>query len=433
MNQLLPIYWIIVSLAPCQGVIAAASDNQLPPEARVLDAHLAIKKRPHPTISPDGKWVAYVSDGQVTVCNVEAPLPRRLMKMPESFDSTKSRWSDLVWTRLSDGFACGIESWDEKTRTAYGIGYLATVEGKVTRLSRIEPNAPTRGLIVGHLTDDRRFLVGKSMLSTGTRRWGPLIWDIERNRPRATPYLHLVPSTTSGRSIGIERDTRQLVLLDEGLEVTQRFDEQLPDRTFGFQLDWSPDERFVLWRNQIGFDHYSNWEGFRLDLKTRARRALEGRFMREQLAFTGNGGELVRFGQDGVRSKHWTADIITDAHLTIVPEGFGPPRNVWRIELGVGQRLGEWTPPLHVNSGAKLFVIALPQFSDHRNLYRWHLMDRTGKAWRFPGAESDPNSSVAPYDVAGFALEGEQIVGYDATRIFTVRVASILKEANEAR
>lgn len=430
MNRLLSICWIVVSIAHWQGVIARASDNHLPPEAQVLDAHLVRNERPNPSISPDSKWVAYVSEGQISVCNVKEPVARRVMEMPESFDRTKSRWSDLEWTRSSDGFVLGIESWDEKTRTPFGNGYFATVEGQATQLSRIEPNSPTRGLIVGNFTEDQRYLVGKSMLSTGRDRWGPLIWDIERNRPRATPYLYLAPSMTSGRWIGIERDTRQLVLLDEELEVTQRFDERQPDRTFGFQLDWSPDERFVLWRNQVGFDHYCNWEGFRLDLKTLAKRPLEGRFMREQLAFTGNGGEFVRYGQDGHRGR-FSGDVISGSHLTIVPDGHGAARDVWRLVLEPEQRLGESSPRMHMNSGAKLFAIALPRISGERVHYSWHLMDRTGKAWRFPGA--DTKEYLSPYDVAGFALEGEVIVGHDAKRIFAVPAASILKDENVVR
>lgn len=467
MNRQRVLSCVLVCFALGGAIGVRGAEPELPREARVLDPDALLYANPYPTISPDGKWLAYVSRGYVCVCSVETPEPKKLMGVPNSFTwprfeavkkgkAVTGSFGELArgtehdeygklhaqltntivglnWQRSSDGFVFGIESWDEQTRTTSGNGYLATVEGKVTQLSRIEPNSPTRGLIVGNFTEDRRLLIGTSILSTGSHRWGPLIWDIERNRPRATPYLYLVPSTTSGRWIGIEKDTRQLVLLDEELQVTQRFDERLPERTFGFRLHWSPDERFVLWRNQIGFDHYSNWEGFRLDLKTLAKRPLEGRFMREQLAFTGNGGEFVRYGQDGMRSKHWAADIITDAHLTIVPEGFGPSRNVWRMELGVGQRLGEWTPALHMNRGAKLFVIALPQFADHRNLYRWHLMDRTGKAWRFPGGKSDANSVVVPYDVAGFALEDEVIVCYDAKRIFAVPVASILAEENVVR
>ena len=146
------------------------------------------------------------------------------------------------------------------------------------------------------LTRDRRFLV-----LIGLRR--PLIWDISTNKPRATCFLHLTPSPTSGHWIGIEKDTRQLVITDEDFDVVKRFDETLPARSWGFKLDWSPDERFIVWRNQIGFDHYNNWDGFWMNLDTGEKRQLEGRFMDEQIAFTGGGGEFFRSGQDGVRAK----------------------------------------------------------------------------------------------------------------------------------
>ena len=64
-------------------------------------------------------------------------------------------------------------------------------------------------------------------------------------------------------------------------------------------------------RNQIGFDWYSNWEGFWLDLQTGEKRELEGRFMDEQVAFTGRGGEFFRCGPDGVRNKGLSGDRIT--------------------------------------------------------------------------------------------------------------------------
>jgi hypothetical protein len=207
----------------------------------------------------------------------------------------------------------------------------------------------------------------------------------------------LVPSTSSGRWIGIEKDARQLVLLDEQLQVARRFDEWLPDRTFGFQLDWSPDERYILWRNQIGFDHYSNWEGFRLDLKTDMKRPLDGRFRDEQTQFTGRGGEFVRSGQNGVRSKRWTADIVTDAHITIVPHGLAPERKVWQM-VGGSDQLGNLhsMPALYLSPDSQLFATSLPRTKDGSFRYAWHLM-----------------------------------VGYTESQLFTIPVARIMQDANE--
>ena len=45
---------------------------------------------------------------------------------------------------------------------------------------------------------------------------------------------------------------------------------------------------------QIGFDHFSNWDGFWMDLNSSKKREIEGRFMNEQFTFTGRGGEFFR-------------------------------------------------------------------------------------------------------------------------------------------
>jgi WD40-like Beta Propeller Repeat len=464
MSSSFAVGWIVASTVLCVGLVAGAAERPLPQGARVLDSDALLYGRPNPTVSPDGKWIAYVSQGYICVCNIEKPAPRRIMEVPNSFtwlgfkapagrspatgsfpslarglenDQYRELYSQVTntieglnWTRSSDGFVFGTMSFDEKTRSTFGSGYFATVEGKISPISRIEPNSATRGLIVGDFTHDRSCLVGKSMISVDTRRWGPLIWDIERNRPRATPYLYLVPSSSSGRWIGIEKDTRQLVILDEQLQVARRFDERLPDQSYGFELDWSPDERFVIWRNQIGFDHYSNWEGFRLNLTTQAKRSLQGRFMDEQTVFTGTGGEFVRCGQDGERMKRWIGDVVTGAHLTIVPEGFGPGHDVWRIVAGSDQ-IGNFHgyPSLWMSPDAKLFAIALPQPLGERMRFVWHLMEPAGKAWRFPGEENGEFES--PYELAGFAIDGSLIVCYDAKRIFTIPVASIVTASNE--
>jgi hypothetical protein len=85
--------------------------------------------------------------------------------------------------------------------------------------------------------------------------------------------------------------------------VIQRFDEFFPSSHSRPTLHWSPDERFVIWRNRIGFDHYSNWEGCRLDLKTRERRILTGDYTGEQILFTGRDGEFLRVRAEGIQGN----------------------------------------------------------------------------------------------------------------------------------
>ena len=61
----------------------------------------------------------------------------------------------------------------------------------------------------------------------------------------------------------------------------------------------------------------------------------------------------------------------------------------------------------------------------------WHLMDRDGNKWRFPGR--DNGAYISPYDVAGFADNGKKIVAYDSTRLFTLPVSAIMVNENDAK
>ncbi len=454
-------------MAACLPAALMAAAPKLPAGTTVLDPDIYMYSWPYPRISPDGKWVAYVSQGYVSVCNLAAPKPLRVKEVPNSwtwphlkapaghtpatghfealsqgltrdeYNELHSRISNTIhglnWTHDSSGFVFGVQAYDKRRHAPICEVFLATIEGKVTRLVQTDSDSPTRTVNSGMLTRDGRYLVATER-QLAHPDYRPLIWNVKTNRPKATPFLTLVPSSTSGRWIGIEKDTRQLVLLDEAFRVMRRFEEFLPDRTFGFQLDWSPDERSIVWRNQIGFDHYSNWEGFWLDLESGEKRLLEGRFRDELILFTGDGGEFVRFGRDGVRSKFMSGDNVTGAHLTIVPSGGGRPRDVWRIHTGSDDQNTRVIrnipahPMLHMAGKGKLFAIPLATYANERYQLTWHLMDRAGKSCRVPG--EDRGEYVTPFALAGFAGGGKLLVAYDKTRLFTIPVSSIVKGEN---
>src|ERR1700690_3877269 len=63
----------------------AGADGQLPASAKILDPDILFYGSPYPVISPDGKWVAYISKGFVCVCNVDDPKPRRLSEVPKTW------------------------------------------------------------------------------------------------------------------------------------------------------------------------------------------------------------------------------------------------------------------------------------------------------------------------------------------------------------
>jgi hypothetical protein len=448
--------------------ISFADGSELPGGSKILDADVYMYSWPYPSISPNGKWVAYVSQGYVCVCNLETPKPLRIKEVPHSwtwphlkapaghspatgaFDTLSRGLSreernyvhrqimntiyGLNWTHDSHGFVFGVQTHDTKKIAPICEVYLATVEGHVTRLVHVGSDALTRTVNSGTLTRDGKYLIATER-QLAHPDYRPLIWDVKQNRPRATPFLTLVPSSTSGRWIGIEKNTRQLVIIDDRFEVVQRLEEFVPDRSHGFKLDWSPDERFIVWRNQIGFDHFSNWKGFRKNLQTGEKIELEGRYMDENIEFTGRGGEFFRCGQTGAKTRGY--DTTVGAHLTLISDNGSSTSetDVWRITVDpTGKMPGALTnrpgnPPLHYDDTTGFFAIGLPRPAGQRSGFNWHVMDRAGKTWRVPG--EDNGEYISPFEVAGFADGGKLLVAYDKMRLFTVPVTSIMNAANE--
>lgn len=125
---------------------------------------------------------------------------------------------------------------------------------------------------------------------------------------------------------------------------------------------------------------------------------------------------------------------LTGAHLTIHPDDMNQPKDIWRItvpprshNLGLMTYLGGGGP-LRISPDATLFALAIPKMKTDRVQWRWHLIDRAGRIWEFPGADRGEN--VAPYELAGFADNGKQIIGYDSSRLFSIPVSTIMNDAN---
>lgn len=434
----------MVAMAFCLTSIAVADEAELPSGATVLDPGLMMYSWPHPLISPDGQWVAYISKGFVCVCNVAAPAPRRLFEVPNTwthflaqpeqahakgiFHETihglnrdeyravlakiSSTVHGLRWTYDGDGVVFGVQSRGEDSKKSTSDIWHVSVDGTVTNLSHTDQDTRTSRIVDAILTRDRKFLVSP-------RHKRPLIWIVATNKPRPTCFLNLTPSSTSGRWIGVEKDTRQLVIVNEEFDIVKRFDVTQPARYGGLKLNWSPDERFIIWRNQIGFDHFSNWEGFWMDIKTGKKRELSGRYMNEQFAFTGRGGEFIRWGATGMKTHGYDRSI--GAHLTVISDKDEPAKDIWRIEQPYTTISGY--PPVRLGPECAMFAIGSPRPSTSQSGFSWLLSDREGKTWRFPG---DDNGNFIPFEVVGFAEGGKTIVAYDSTRLFAIPVATIM-------
>jgi hypothetical protein len=459
----------VSALLSILAVRAVLADSNLPPAARILDPDVNTYTSPYPTVSPDGKWVAYVAYGFVCICNVTDPAPRKILEVPNSWtwshftvphgkslsDSsfgilaknlTKEQHDRLLsevtktiygfnWTYDSSGFVFCVESTDKDHKiTAYDT-YLANVDGKLTKLIHNDSNAKTCVVSCGIPSRDHTFLVSAPEFGIN-EDYRPLIWRLKDNKPQATPFLYLTPCATSGHWLAIEKDSRQLVITDEKFDVVKRFDEFQQGRTFGFKLDWSPDERFIIWRNQIGFDYYSNWDGFWQNLDTAEKRPLEGQYMDEQIEFTGRGGEFFRCGIDGIPSKHVSGTQRTGAHLTIVPgDTKSPPRDLWRITVDPKdfKQIPMFNQPdfasIHASSDANLFAVRIPRTPVGSSELIWTLFDREGHQWRSPGNGHIYN--ISPYNVVGFANADRLIVAYDEKQLIAVPLKSIMTSDNQ--
>lgn len=434
----------VVMLAP------VARGGPLPPEATLLVADLLITPwyTPQPVISPDGKKIAYCSAGSLFVCDVAGGPPRELVRIPNTMSAIlaepeyvhcrgdEQRQSQLIsskdfrkkvfgrmrefrefkWTRTGDGILYAIDS----PRVRHGARPKCTVQyvsesGTTSEL--VEVPFGQAGLRGCDLVGVEEFL----LLDYGSRE---VFYDQSAERFREPVLAHSVVSSDGRRVLGIEVRSKRLVLVDEHLRVVRRFAQRLPDSSHGLALLWSPDEKFILWRNRIGYDHFSNWVGFRMNLETGETRELSGRFFDQRFAFTGRGGELIRWGQTGVETTGY--DAVIGAHLTIIPDRPGPVDDVWRIVVRNRDELpGSLTnrpgnPPLFVGPQGSFFALGIPRPRGQTSGWVWHLITRDGRTWRLPGEDS--GAFVSPYKVVGFADGGCLIIARDETRIFAIPV-----------
>jgi hypothetical protein len=413
---------------------------------------------PAPLVSPDGRHVAYVNRGYVCVAEIETNKTRRLAEVPDSWthvlaslqefsggggellmhDLGPDRYKEFQgrvtkhigmfqWTADSSAVIYSVY-WNNAAKQATEVHvWRAPLVGEAKEIASNEHAATSRRGPGDMLTRDGRFLVG----NFGGRDRA-LVWDLSTNKPRATPFLYLTPSPTSGHWLGVEKDTRQLVALDEDFKITQRYEEILPKEDYGFDMIWSPDERFVFWRQQVGFDHYSNWAGCRLDLETRDRQIFTGDYMGEKIIFPGKRGEFIRIGAAGIQGM-MSGLMLTDEYVGIVADGSffmhqfwsrhaDPPGTASKIRMIGRMATVTWSPDF------ELFTIGLPREAGPYGEVM-HLVDRKRHAWKLPG--DDTGQYIAPYKVAGFALGGKAIVAYDDSRLFALPVEAIQTPENE--
>ncbi len=403
-----------IALAITIAISVVVDGAELPPEATLLDPDIVwdMWDPGSATLSPDGKSIAYISKGAVWICSVTTGPPVKLADLPNTsttymsmpkFDYARTNFKrirkslgnavynrsvmmtvdsvhSLAWTPSQDGIVYGLRTHAQSNaKTAVHKVMHASTDGAVTTIAVIEREvgAQPHSFTKFHVTADKNFIIA----------WGgsvPMIWDVLGKRPRATCFDYLVPSSSSNRFLGIEIDTRQLVVANAEFEIINRL-----DATFSMRrtcdVIWSNDERFAICRSR--FEHPSDrWEGFRIDFSTGEKRQLKGKQFTDRFSFTGRGGEAIRMGIKGVRYDH--LDKMTGAYLAIVPDGVGQHQIISQFtkipERSLLPDLLErpYYPLPMSSSDYTLFAMALPKSPDDQVGFVYHLLDRSGRQWQ---------------------------------------------------
>lgn len=435
--------------------LVAVARGELPKDAVVLDSDLVWDpiSVESAAVSPDGQLIAYVSKGSIWLCKVTAGPPTKLADLPDTITAFLSRPEhqlarekfanvtpdsnyrpipefrsqivqlfSLAWTPSQDGVVYTLpQKQAEKTRQgAYRVMHT-TLAGVSTEIALVKASLTVTpdSYTSFRVTPDRKHVV---ISCYGI----PLIWDIASNEPQATCYDYMLPSSSSGRFLAVEIDTRQLVVVDENLKVSKRIDVVF-DQDRRCDLFWSPDERFAIGRRfRGGMEPISdNCTAFRIDLETGDRRELKKSVRRDRFLFTGNGGEVVRLGMAGLPPLGY-GDGTYGAYLEITPEGNGPEREIIRFSNPAGQSNlwhKQFYPPILATSNASLFLMALPGEDNNVPGFHLHLIDRSGRKWKLP--PEDPTQFISPWQPVAFADKDRVIIARTATQLFSFPVKSV--------
>jgi hypothetical protein len=453
-------FLLAAMLALYLSLFDARAADDLPEGAKVLDGDILFYSWPYPVVSPDGQWVAYVSRGFVCACNLKNPHPIRLVEVPDTWThelakpqyadvggdwsaaarrlsrEEYSKWNESVkhtviglqWTPTSDAVVFAYQGYDRAAKKWSSDVRCAALNGTVSTLASMQTGVAYTGAFPSfYLSRNRRSVVIPSY-------YRPLIWDFGSDGPRATPFLNLVPAATSGRWLGIEKDTRQLVITDEDFEVIERFEFFWPEKMSNRELIWSPNERYVIWKNQVGFDYASNWEGGWIDLKTFEQRAWKGAQMAEKILFTGRDGEIVRIGVEGESFSKAPINLAT-GYFQVYANGDAEPVDLYRAKLSSLDQATVGRFPdlrfLFCSPGCELFAFTLQRPVVPPVVLDCYLMDRHKNLWRIPG--KDAQKYFSPFEVVGFAENGESIIGHDGKRMFSVTVKALQVEENRRK
>ncbi len=444
--------WLVSVVFAWLCLVACAA---IPTGATILDSHTICDPClvESVVVSPNGKQIAYVSRGALWLCDVHSGPPTKLADLPNTvsdflsrpeYEVEREKYANFVshaglnplgsrvpeltillslrWTPSQDGVTYAL--WHRLKQNSMLSSYRvmhASTEGVVTQLADIHRDMvplPEYKMTI-HVDRERRYIV---LSNYGT----PLIWDIAANKPRVTPFDFLLPSTSSDRYLGVEIDTRQLVLAAKDFQIIKRFDVVL-DHDRRCDLFWSPDERTAVCRSFRNSQEPISDKCifFKYDLKSGKRD--ETRIGREsdRFYFTNSSSEVVRVGRDATPRGGY-ADGSNGTFIELIPH----QKPI--VELLHFVRLPKQTdnykehstyPPVIASNNALMYALALPRPDNERRGYHFNLIDIKGETWPFRPIDS--SHYYTPYLPLVFADNDQTIVARDGSQLFSVSVAAI--------
>jgi hypothetical protein len=327
----------------------------------------------------------------------------------------------VAWTPSQDGVVYAVRKRVRENSPvgAYHVMHVS-LTGAVNEIAVIEGEfgVPDEYQTSFHVTPDRKYVVASA--------YAPLIWEVAADRPRVTPYDELLPSLTSGRFLGIEIDTRQLVLVDNDFHIVRRFDMYFDQRR-RCELAWSADERYAVCLSHSEHPSHKT-EGVRIDLQTGKKSQLRTGVIRDRFYFTGNGGELVRLGIAGT-PPHGFGDGSYGAYISILANDAEREQEVIRFD-GPPRRPQNFRdarayPPILGTADGSRFAIALPRPDEQAAGFHYHFVDRDGNPSPFVSV-SDA-SYITPYYPIAFADGGRRLVARWGSTLFSLPVSEVVK------
>jgi hypothetical protein len=415
------------------------ADEQLPDGAKMLATNLEYRQFAQPAISPDGTRLTFVDKGELYLYSFGDEAPHAienaqsfysLIKDPAadlvelSFDAAAAgrREDDLIqenatavfhsmaglaWTFDSEAILCSIAH--PPNPPSRLLTYcIRPIDGKLRALSTLVQPQQFPGFN-WQLTRDQRFLI----FNRGDNR--PLICGAATNRPVATPYDALAASPTSDRWIGVEKDSLRFVILDKNWNVLERtkFTAPRSESVWRRQLEWSADERFVLYHHQIGSDHHNEWLGIWLDLQSGNKQELEGLGHR-QIAFVGRDGTWATNAAIGKRNEQFGGYRVFGRYIELKKPRERSLDLVWRWEerWEPNQRGYRWS--LVPNSEFTQFI-AKRRDPKSKDIYELSLMDRKKQAVRLAVLDAQK-----PFGVIGFANGDRELVIVSDARLISL-------------